>query len=95
MYFIFFLKISDGPLASSTPKSTKGGKGVKATGKDKGKKKAEKTSRTELSIHRIEDSDDDFVLPENKKSSASNMKSVFYGHLKKKGVAENMLDSEM
>lgn len=91
-YFLFlsFQPIDD-PLATSTPKPTKG-KGVKGA-TDKGKDKA----KVNLNIVWLDDSDDDFCSPKktiSRRPPISYKETVFFNHLRLQGVPDDLLESE-
>ena len=95
--FFSFLQPNEVPLATSTPKVTRG-KGYKINGKGKGKEKAIQ-DHPELNIQRLPDSDDDFIEPKNKKKKVSTqsleIETAFYNHLRKQGVDDKMMESEL
>lgn len=80
----------DAPLATSTPKPTKG-KGVKGPDGGKGKQKASKQP-PEINIRRLDNSDDDFVEYGDRDSGHG--KSVFFNQLRREGVDDDLLENE-
>lgn len=78
------------PLATSTPLYK---------GNEEGNPTTNPTlTRTEINIERL-NSDDDFVQPQSKKNTAkpsfSSVKIIYFNHLRRLGVQDDDLESEM